>query len=204
MQFIRRAAVRPRRLAIFPGAFHPPTRAHMELAARALAHADEVLFVLPRTQPHKRYDQVGLEDRIRMVELAAAGWPQYSVGVSERGLFIDLARECRPLYNPLERLFILCGRDAAERAINWDYGQADAFSEMLNEFEMLVGSRGGKFTPPPGLERRIHTLSMPPEYDEVSSTEVRERIRRGQAWEHLVPEVLIPLVRELYAAYKEN
>jgi len=204
MQFIRRAPGRPRRLAVFPGAFHPPTKAHMELARRALARADEVLFVLPRIQPHKRYDEVGLEDRCRMVELAAAETPQYSVGISEHGLFIDLARECRPLYDPLERLFILCGRDAAERAINWDYGRPGAFREMLNEFEMLVGSRGGEFVPPPSLEHRIHTLAMPPEYDEVSSTEVRERIRRGQAWEHLVPEVLIPLVRELYAAHKQS
>jgi nicotinic acid mononucleotide adenylyltransferase len=36
-------------------------------------------------------------------------------------------------------------------------------------------------------------------HEEVSSTEVRERIARGEPWEHLVPEKIRARVREIYS-----
>jgi nicotinic acid mononucleotide adenylyltransferase len=70
---------------------------------------------------------------------------------------------------------------------------------MLGEFELLVAPRGGHFSPPVEYRQRIHALPVQSGYEEVSSTEVRERIARGEPWEHLVPEQIRVRVKEIYS-----
>jgi nicotinic acid mononucleotide adenylyltransferase len=93
----------------------------------------------------------------------------------------------------------VCGRDAAERILTWDYGRAGVVDEMLDQFELLVAPRDGDFSPPAEFRHRIHLLNTRGGQDEVSSTEVRERIARGDPWEHLVPEPIVDRVREIYS-----
>jgi len=196
MEFTRRAEGAPRKLGILAGTFHPPTRAHVALAHAGLGVVEEVLFVLPRAFPHKSYEGPSLAERLTILEAVLRDEPRCSLAVTEGGLFIDIARECRAAYTPAPELYFLCGRDAAERILHWDYGRAGAILEQLREFQLLVARREGEFQPPPELRDRIHPLPM--EEDWVSATDVRHRIRAGQPWEHLVPEASIPLVRQFY------
>lgn len=159
---------------------------------------DEVLFVLPRAFPHKEYEGAGFEDRLKMLLTCTSGQPRYSVASVDGGLFVDIARESGKAYPPGTQIAVLCGRDAAERIVNWDYGYPGAVAGMLEEFEVLVASRGGEFTPPPAWQHRMRALPIGPGLEEVSATEVRERIARGEAWEHLVPESIAQVVRETY------
>jgi len=198
VEFIRRAAGKPAALGILSGTFNPPTRAHLALAEAGLAVVDQALFVLPRALPHKSYEGVGFADRLRMLELATLGLLRSSVAITEGGLFAEIARECREAYGQDVTLKFLCGRDAAERVVSWDYGRPGAFREMLGNFELLVAARKGAFRAPAELREGIHTLAVPPEYEEISATDVRVRIAGGRPWEHLVPESIVPLVRELY------
>ncbi len=198
MEFFRRPTQQPKSLGILPGAFNPPTRAHLALAEAALDFVDEVLLVMPRVLPHKSYEGVGLQDRLRMLEYVISSRPRFSLASSERGLFLDIARECREAYGPETVLSLICGRDAAQRALNWDYGRPDAVKDMLRELSFLVADRGGTFRAPPGAENRVCSLSIAKEYENISASLVRERIRSGGAWEHLVPPEIVPLVRELY------
>jgi nicotinate-nucleotide adenylyltransferase len=188
----------PQKLGVLAGTFNPPTRAHIALARAALAVVDEVLFVLPRMLPHKEWEGARFEDRLRMLKTAIEDEPRFSIAASERGLFIEIARECRAKYGPRVELYFLCGRDAAERIVNWDYGHPGAFVEQLTEYQLLVAPRKGDYEPPPEMRGRIHRLAVPPDYDEVSATEVRRRIGSGEPWEHLVPEIIVPLVRQIY------
>lgn len=139
-----------------------------------------------------------MEERIQLLQSAHADTP-FSIATSERGLFIDIARECRDHYDPDTRLYFLCGRDAAERIMTWDYERPGTVEEMLREFELLVAPRAGEYRPPLELRERIHWLDVRPEYGDVSSTEVRERIARGESWEHLVPESIAEPVRRIYS-----
>lgn len=201
MDLVRKSTVTPRRLGILPAAWHPPTRAHLALAAAPLDQAlvDEVLLVLPRRFPHeKEYGGIDLGQRLRLIEQAAQD-PRCSIGVSDGGLFVEIAREIRP-FNKSAEIWFLCGRDAAERIVNWDYGRPAAFREMLGEFGLLVADRAGRYKPPPDLAPRIRPLPMPRDWSHVSSTEVRERIRRGEPWEDLVPPEIADLVREIYTS----
>ena len=198
LEFFRRAAGQPARLGILPAAFNPPTRAHLALAHSALARVDEVLFVLPRGFPHKSYEDATFDQRVQMLMAATAGEPRYSIAASERGLFVEIAAECREAYSENVRLLFICGRDAAERIVAWDYGEPDAFRRMLDHFELLVAARHGEYEPPAEIRDRVHALEVPREIGVISATEVRDRLRRGAPWEHLVPGEIVPLVREIY------
>lgn len=198
MHFVRRADAAPRRLGILPGSFNPPTRAHHALIQTAFQHVDELLCVVPRVFPHKLYHGATLEDRVDMLAALAPPDLPYSIAVAERGLFIDIARECREAYGPEPELIFLCGRDAAERIIEWDYGQPGMIDRMLREFSLLVAARQGHFEPPAHLTARVAHLEFDQALDEISSTEVRERIRSGQPWQHLVPEAIADRMELLY------
>jgi len=204
MTFLRRAAGIPRRLGILAGAFNPPTRAHLALAQAARQRVDEVLFALPRAFPHKAYHDAGLEQRLRMLDAALAGESHYSIAVTDGGLFIEIARECRAAYPPGVELYFICGRDAAERIVNWDYGRPGAIEEQLSEYQLLVAPRRGVWEPPAALRHRIHPLALPPDCDQISATEVRERIRQGRPWRQMVPESIVRLVEEIYGGLQQR
>ena len=198
VRFHRRSLSRPRKLGVVAGSFNPPTVAHQELVYAAGFLVDEVLCVVPSVFPHKEFVGATLEQRLKMLasaELAKGA----SIAVSEKGLFIDIARECREHYGADTQLYFVCGRDAAERILTWDYGRPGVVEEMLQEFELLVAARGGEFQPPSEFQHRVHPLGLQAAHDHVSSTEVRERIGRGEPWEHLVPAEIVERVREIYS-----
>jgi nicotinate-nucleotide adenylyltransferase len=198
LDFYRQTSERPQKLGILAGSFNPPTVAHLELAQAASGCVDAIVCVVPRVFPHKGYSGATLEQRIEMLDAAGLGIP-HAIAASDQGLFIDIARECRDHYGKGVRLSFICGRDAAERILHWDYGRDGVVEEMLREFELLVAPRGGHFSPPAEYKSRIHSLSVRSGHESVSSTEVRDRIARGEPWEHLVPERIRERVREIYS-----
>ena len=181
-----------KKLGVLAGAFNPLTRAHLALAEAAAHHVDEVICAVPRAYPHKEFHGAALEDRVAMAR--AAG---FQVAVTEKGLFIDIARELRDAHT---EIVFICGRDAAERIVGWDYGEAGAIERMLEEFALLVADRDGTYQPPPHLIHRVHRLHLHADFSEVSSTEIRRRIEAGEPWEHLVPHAITHHVRRIYAA----
>ena len=203
MEFFWRSARKPRRLGVFPGTFNPVTVAHMALAEGALAVVDEVVFILPRVFPHKAYGGASFEQRVELLGEALGGEPRYSVAASERGLFAEIAGECRQAYGARARLSFLCGRDAAERVANWDYGRCGAYEEMLQEFDLLVAARDGEYHPPENLASSCAHLELSGAWDHVSASEVRSRICRGEPWEHLVPAAVRRRVGEIYKAGRD-
>jgi nicotinate (nicotinamide) nucleotide adenylyltransferase len=186
-----------RRLALLPGSFHPVTRAHLELARAALNFADHVWFVLPRSFPHKSYDRITLRDRLELIE-AAIDDPRMAAVISEGGLFIEIVRECRRRFPSIEKIFVVCGRDAAERIVSWEYDGIEPIEEQLQEYELLVAARNGEFRPPEHLAEHIHIMRIAKSYDQISATALREKIRQGGGWEEFTPEAIHDRVLELY------
>jgi nicotinate (nicotinamide) nucleotide adenylyltransferase len=193
MEFFRRAAGQPPTLGVFPGTFNPVTVAHVALAQAALQVVEEVVFVLPRAFPHKTWAGASFEERVGLLLAALEGQSRFSIAASTGGLFVEIADECREAYGHNMRLSFLCGADAAERIANWDYGEPEAFARMMEKFDLLVVERGVTFAAP-----RCRQLPLTGDYAHISASEVRERIARGEAWEHLVPEEVREQVARIY------
>jgi nicotinate-nucleotide adenylyltransferase len=198
MEFFRRAPGQPSRLGILAGTFNPPTVAHLAMAHAALQAVDEVLLVLPRVFPHKAYSGASFEERIELLQLACASEPRITIASTAQGLFIDIARECRGQYGDHVRLSFLCGRDAAERIVGWDYGPGATIAGMLQVFDLLVSAREGEYQIPPEHDTVIEALRLDGRFDDVSATAVRNRINAGDPWEHLVPAQIVDAVRKIY------
>jgi nicotinic acid mononucleotide adenylyltransferase len=187
-----------RRLGLFPGGFNPPTRAHCALAEAALEHVDYLFWILPATYPHKAWEGATPAERERMLIAVTADRPQFGVAATEHGLFDDIASEVRDIY-PDPDLYFVCGRDAAERVLTWDYGYPGAVDQMLGRWKLLVAPRGG----PPSIAAR-HSAAVQllrcAGYQEDSSTRVRGLLAAQADCGGLVHERILNLVREIYAS----
>jgi nicotinic acid mononucleotide adenylyltransferase len=200
LEFLSCGAANPKRVAIFPGAWNPPTAAHLEIARAARAQADEVVWVLPRSFPHKGFEGASFDARRLMLAMLAhnANEPGFSAAISDAGLYIGIADEAREFFGAEVDIALVCGRDAAERMATWDYGTPGVFDELLRRHRLLVAARQGEYQPAGHHSDRISRLPMEAGWDEVSSSEVRRRIANGEDWRGLVPPVLASMIQNLY------
>lgn len=199
MDLVRRGATDARRVAIFPAAWNPPTRAHLALAQAALGVADEVLLALPRVFPHKEFEHASFDMRLEWLRRIAAGRPGMGVAVTDGGLFLEIARALHIAEPRAEHIYIVCGCDAAARFLAWPYKREPSAREQLQEFSLLVAPREEPFVAPEALRGIIHELPLSPELRGISSTDIRRRIQRGEAWIHLVPDEVVSEAGRIYA-----
>jgi nicotinate-nucleotide adenylyltransferase len=188
----------PHRIALFPGAFNPPTVAHVAIALAAHTWASEVVWTLPRAFPHKGYEGADLHARLEMLRRLAAEQSGFSVAVASGGLYVEIADEARQSLGAGVEIGLVCGRDAAERIAAWDYGRPGVFESLIERYPLLVAGRAGEYLPAPHHVERIIPLAMDPAFNEVSSTEVRRRIATGEPWRQLVPAAIADLVASAY------
>ena len=198
MDLVRRGAPNARRVAILPAAWNPPTRAHLALAESALDFADEVLLTLPRVFPHKEFEHASFELRLEWLQRIAAHHSRIGVAVTEGGLFLEMARALRAADSLVKQVYVVCGYDAAARFLAWPYDQAPTAVEQLHEFSLLVAPRDTQLVIPEPLREFIHNLELSPELRNVSSTEIRGRIARGEPWAHLVPMEVVEEASRIY------
>jgi nicotinate (nicotinamide) nucleotide adenylyltransferase len=186
----------PRRVAILPGTYNPPTIAHVALAEHAVAMADEVLLLLPEVLPHKDFGGVGFGARLAMLTRAIEH-PRMTVASSPGGLFLEIAREAVERYRGAE-IALVCGRDAAQRILTWPYDGDDALDRFFAMAQLWVYARGGAFADESKHAHAIRTFDFDEELQCISSTEVRQRIARGDEWRMLVPQHIHEEVELLY------
>jgi nicotinate (nicotinamide) nucleotide adenylyltransferase len=192
-----------RRLGVLSAAFNPITRAHVALAQSAAQHYQlhEVLFLLPITQPHKLIHDALIDARLQMLTLALQGNPAYSIGLCTHGLFIDICRAVGAAYPPQTRLWIITGRDAAERILTWPYPEPDkVLGELFARAELLVANREVAFRLPETPIVRahaghVHHLPLPVEYSHVSATQIRDRLAKGEDVSELVPPSVLGYIQ---------
>ena len=192
----RRPGPPPARLALFPGAWNPPTVAHLAIARAALRHVEEVVWVIPLRFPHKDFAGASFEDRLAMLCRIAEAEPGFSVAIADGGLYFEMADEARAHTGPGPEIALLCGRDAAERIASWDYGRPGVFDAMVDRYPLLVAGRAGGYLPHARHAERVVPLIV--NLDEVSSTEVRARIKDGRPWRHLLPSAIAELAATVY------
>jgi nicotinic acid mononucleotide adenylyltransferase len=186
-------------LALFPGAWNPPTVAHVDIARAALHEVDEVVWLLPRSLPHKEFEGAGFAERCGMLQSLVREHARFSAAVSQGGLYAEIAGEARECFGPQTEIAFVLGRDAAERIAAWDYGIPGVFDDLVLRHRLLVAARNGEYQADPRHRERISQLPMDAAWDEVSSSEVRRRIARGEKWDHLVHPAIAGIIGDLYA-----
>ncbi|MGC3999673.1 MAG: nicotinate (nicotinamide) nucleotide adenylyltransferase [Anaeromyxobacter sp.] len=178
----------PRRVALLGGSFNPPHAAHLMAAYWTLATQDVGEVWLMPTWSHPFGKALApFEDRVRMCELAAAALRGVHVCPAERELAGDplagkTARVLEHLVqkHPDHRFSLVIGADIlpdTDKWYRWDRVQALA--------TLIVIGREG-FPPVPGA----------PALPAISSTEVRERLARGEDVSGLVPRKVLAYVAE--------
>ena len=186
------------RLGVLGGMFNPITRAHLELGWATLHDfsLDEVLYVLPQMPPHKTLFGARLKDRLAMMQGALEPYEQFSIGLSQQGLFLEICQGLRLIYPEETRIYFVTGRDAAERILTWPYAsRAAALHDMFACFELVVANRGQAFVLPPDpllqpYAAKIHRQTLPDDFNWHSSTLVRERLRQRLEIRDLVPDAV--------------
>jgi nicotinate-nucleotide adenylyltransferase len=180
------------------GTFDPIHIAHLVMADQAVGQFGlaRLLFVPAARPPHKSDDALApFEDRLEMVRRAVLGHPRLAVSDIESrrpgpSYTIDTIRAmAREL--PGEALTFVAGSDSLAQLASWKLPD-----ELLSECRFVVAARPG-FSVGDVSERfrgRIFTLDMP-SFD-VSSRDIRERVRRGTSIRYLVPPEVEAYIRE--------
>ena len=197
-----------RRLAVFGGTFDPIHNGHLAMGAGLLDafSLDRVLFV-PAGTPWQKEGYSAAEDRWMMTVLAAATNPRFEASrmeIDRKGptYTVDTMAILRDFYGPEVELFFVAGVDAVLTLGTWHRaeglaGLADVIAVPRPGFD-VAELRPGEGWP------AVHLAELP-EVD-VSSTEVRRRVREGLPVDDLVPPVVAAYVAEhgLYAHASER
>lgn len=208
------ASENTRRVGIMGGTFDPIHYGHLLLAedAREAFHLDEIRFIPSGHSYFKDSRQDGVsarEDRLRMTELAVRDNPYFTVSDME------IRRSgCTYTCETMEQLrgeepdtvfFFLCGADSLVQMSSW-YQPARLFAAC----SILAAVRGDE-TASGSLLSAAQQLRekysariafLPAREIQISSTEIRERIRDGRSVRYLVPDSVAAYIAEhgLYRA----
>ncbi len=195
------------RIGIFGGSFDPIHIGHLllaELCCEAF-ELDQVRFLIANVSPFKTNKQpANNKDRAEMVQLAIGGNPKFEIDTREidRGgvsYTIDSVRsivaECRE-----SKLFLLMGADAIEDIAKWREP-----GELFELATPCVISRGGVGEPhwemlrpyidASRLNEIIKAKVTAPQI-EISSYDLRERVKRGMSVRYQIPSAVESFIRE--------
>jgi nicotinate-nucleotide adenylyltransferase len=171
--------------ALFGGAFDPPHNGHVALlrGAREQLGIDDVLVVVAAYPGHKDVDTPAA---IR-VELARVAFPGEEIALDGHPRTIDMLRD----HPEWEGATFLLGADEYAGLAGWK--EPD---EVLRRVRVAVGTRPGFDLP--ARDDRVTFFEIEPV--PVSSTELRERLDRGEDVHELVPPAVWEMIErgELY------
>jgi len=168
------------RLGILGGTFDPPHVGHLLVAEDAFAalRLDRLIFVPASAQPFKA-DRVAApaEHRLAMVRAMVADDSRFEVSAVEveRGglsFTVDTLRHFSAQYPSAER-FLLLGADVLSSFAQWREPAA-----VVRLAQPVVLQRAG-LAPSTGDIEGVTPLRLETRRVDVSSTEVRERVRKG-------------------------
>jgi nicotinate-nucleotide adenylyltransferase len=177
------------KLGVFGGTFDPIHTGHLILAelAREQLALDRVLFI-PAGDPWRKAaeDVSSATHRLAMVRLAVADNPAFEVNdceVTREGpsYTVDTLRLIRRGLIMADDLFLILGEDALADMPYWHDPAG-----IAGEAKIAYAQREGIEAPEPPLPSwRLVRIDMP--LIAISSTDLRERVRRGQSLRYFVP-----------------
>jgi len=180
------------------GTFDPVHIAHLVMADQAVSQfgLTGLVFVPAARPPHKRDGAVApFADRLEMVRRAIAGHPRLSVSDVEArregpSYTIDTVRALADAL-PGEQLYFVAGSDSLAQLAGWRLPD-----DLLAECRFVVAPRPGFSVESADARFRDRVLLLDAPLLDVSSHDIRERVRRGASIRYLVPDAVEAFIRE--------
>jgi nicotinate-nucleotide adenylyltransferase len=185
------------RIGIFGGTFNPPHAGHLIVAESVCEQLklDKLFFVPSYISPHKKKgeDKLALH-RARMVRLAITSNPRFEFSdmeLSRKGMsFTYETVEAFHREYPDWKLFLIIGFDNSSEFHTWKNP-----GRILNLASLVVMNR------PPNMSGnrrkksrgRLHFASVP--NIQISSTEIRAKVRRRKSIRYLVPQAVLRYIQ---------
>ncbi len=183
------------RLGIFGGSFDPPHVGHLLIAHDAMERLglDRLVIVPAAVQPLKRADVTPAAVRLAMARLTFAGDPRFEVSDVEldRGgvsFTVDTLEEFAARDPGAER-FLLLGADVLASFAQWK--QPERVLALARP--VILARSGSAVELPAGLDAG-RLLPLETRRVDVSSTEVRERVRAGKSIRGFVTDGVAALI----------
>jgi nicotinate-nucleotide adenylyltransferase len=186
------------RVGVLGGTFNPPHVGHLVCAQEALVQLDlgRVLLVPVREPPHKELESdPGVEHRLRMCTLAAAGDDRFAVSRVDAdrpgpSWTVDTLKRLHE-DAPEDDLTFIVGGDMAYTLPSWREPEA-----VLELAELGVAEREGvrrddiaeRLAPLRGAAERVRFFDMP--RLDISSSLVRNHAAAGRPVRYLVPDAV--------------
>ena len=185
------------RIGLLGGTFNPIHNGHLLLAEGACRHLhlDLLLWIPAHLPPHKNVEgHVRPEDRARMVELAIQGHPVYRFSRVELdrpppSYTIDTVKRLQEQFPGRGNAwFFLVGSDNARELPSWRESE-----QLRKKVQFVAIPRPGDPVEghlPPGVTR------LPITTVNISSSQIRQRVRQEMEIRHLVPDAVARTIRE--------
>ena len=198
-------------LGVMSASFNPPTRAHIrmvEMAARTFG-LNEVLLLLAKTNVDKAVFGAPLDARLLMLNAIAGLRASYSVALVNKARFVDKIEALKPLYPAGVGVRFIVGYDTLVRLFDPKYydDMAVELERMFASCRIVAVNRADhdaedvrRFLKRPecrAFADRVDVMALDPLHAAMSSSEVRERLRRGEAVGDLVPEEVEQVIRRM-------
>ena len=185
-----------KKIGFFGGSFNPIHNGHLNLVVSVLEQLelDQILICPNNISPFKKVT-INVEHRLEMAQLACLHFDKIEVcdlEVKRKGksYTIDTLRELSKIHPDAVIRFIIADELIA------DFTRWKEYEAIVSEYSPILATRHGTNHPTlPGFEQ-VHTPIM-----QISSTEVRGRIREGYICEHLVSHMVISYI-EKHNLYK--
>jgi nicotinate-nucleotide adenylyltransferase len=181
-----------KRIGLFGGSFDPPHIAHVALAQEALTslQLDEVRWI-PAGQPWQKNRQLAAPaHREAMVRLAIEDEPRFVLDRCElqrsgASYTLDTVRELQAQLPDGQAVdwVLLIGQDQYASLHTWR-----DWKELLSRVTLAVANRPGASVEVNDEVKRTPHRSVPLPMLDISSTQVRAAVQRGENIGHLVPE----------------
>ncbi len=188
------------KVGIFGGSFNPVHCGHINMAKGAadLRKLDKVLVMPTANSPHRETAATPFEDRMEMCRLAFADDKRFEISDFEKKLggknyTILTLRALKEIYPKDTMFYLLIGGDMLFYFKKWY-----RYESILKECTVVAAARENseyidlmEFANELG---RVKVLNLP--VVEASSTEVRERLSRGESTEGLIPQAVAEYIKE--------
>ncbi|MCD6220474.1 nicotinate-nucleotide adenylyltransferase [Candidatus Calescamantes bacterium] len=178
-----------KRIGIIGGSFNPPHYAHLFMGIEALYrfNLEKVLFIPANIPPHKEENLISAYHRLKMVELAIESEKKFQVSDMEirRGgisYTIDTLRDLKREYDEGWEIYFIAGSDSALDLPNWREPEA-----ILELCTFTVFERPNYPFIKVKSDFRRKMLLVDSLLLDISSQEIRRRIREGRPVKYLLP-----------------